>query len=209
VNRPAARQDRDKIEAHRQAGMVRLARQPEIGGGFDAAQRIRRDGVHRLGQRRPRLDLDDGDEIAAPGDQVDLAGGRAIAAGEDAEALEAKGEGGQRLAAMAEAIGGAATFCLAGSVFILQVQQAGIEVGFRQAGDGGRLAAAFETDMEASRSRSSASVLSGVHSVSPSGCGAISMTISPLTVSGANCSAIRRPCRCGSSRNAWSARGRP
>ena len=40
--------------------------------------------------------------------EVDFASGRSIATGEDAETLEAKREGGQRLAAMAEAIGGAA-----------------------------------------------------------------------------------------------------
>ena len=100
--RPAARQDRDEIEAHRQARVVRLARQPEIGGRFDSAQRIRRDRVHRLGQGGPRLDLDDGDGGAAHGDDVNLARAGARPPGDDPVALDHQRQHGGALSADAE-----------------------------------------------------------------------------------------------------------
>ena len=64
-------------------------------------RRFPADSVHGFGKRRPRLDLDDRYEIAAPGNQVDLAELRAVAARHDAIAFEHQGHGREPFAAVA------------------------------------------------------------------------------------------------------------
>ena len=137
MHRPAPGQHGDEVEAQGEAGVVALPGEPEVGGALDAALRVRADGVHRFGQSRARLHLDDGDEIAATGDQVDLAEPRAVADGEDAKAFQAQGPGGEKLAAVAAGEAPAAFFLSArgrrmgreelNATFIRLVRQIGLE----------------------------------------------------------------------------------
>ena len=50
----------------------------------------------------PRLDLDEDQDVAVPGDQVDLAARRPVASEQDPEALSAQVAGGRALAAIAQ-----------------------------------------------------------------------------------------------------------
>ncbi len=85
--RPPPRQHGDQVETQRQSGMIGLALQPEIGCGFDTVHGLRRDGQLRSFEAVPRLDLDDEHQIAAPGDQVDLAKPCAITPRDDRKPL--------------------------------------------------------------------------------------------------------------------------
>lgn len=101
MHRPTARQHGDDVEADGQAAIVRLPAEPKIGGVLDASLGVGPDGLHCRLKRRPGLYLDDGDEIAPPRDEVDLAKPGAMAHCKDAIALQAKGPGRQPFAAMA------------------------------------------------------------------------------------------------------------
>src|SRR5690606_6954776 len=81
--------------------MIRLAGEPEVGCGLDPALAGVADRFHCLDERWPHLDLDDGNEVAAPRNNVDLAELRAVAALNDAKALQHQGKAGDPFAAMA------------------------------------------------------------------------------------------------------------
>ena len=95
--RPAAGDGEDDVEAAVEFGGGRVRGDPQLGGPRDAASGRRRSGLDRLGLARPLLDLDEDDDLAAPGDDVDLADRRPVAAGEDAIEFEAEEERGERL----------------------------------------------------------------------------------------------------------------
>src|SRR4029079_13935657 len=62
-------------------------------------------GVGLLVREAARLDLDEHGDVAAPDDQIDLAHRRLNPAVEHAVALRLQGQGGERLAATAGALG--------------------------------------------------------------------------------------------------------
>ena len=83
----------------------RVARHQRLGGGGDAAQAVivERQAAPRLAGAG--LDLDEGEDAAAAGDEVDLADRRAGADGEDAPALEPQPPGGEPLRPPPAALG--------------------------------------------------------------------------------------------------------
>ncbi len=85
--------------------MVWLAREPQIGGGFDAAHGQDIDRIHRLFECCSSLDLDDEYDISTPGDQVDLPEFRAIAAADDAITFQYQGKGSKALGGVTATVG--------------------------------------------------------------------------------------------------------
>ena len=103
----AAGNDEDGVEADVVAGPG-VARGELLGGGRDAAQAV---AVEREAGRfagRALLDLDEGDDASAAGDEIDLAAVDPRPTREDSPAVEAKPPGGERLGAAAAALGGGA-----------------------------------------------------------------------------------------------------
>ena len=97
--------DGHDVETDRRIERPQPLRLPCGRRGLDPAARPRRDGQEGGRVIGARLHLDKGDEASAPGDQVDLARMAAEAALEDAVALEAQEEGGERLGPPAGALG--------------------------------------------------------------------------------------------------------
>jgi hypothetical protein len=81
-----------------------VALQVEAGGPGDPLLLARQERLEGHGPRGAVLDLDEQDELAAPGDEVDLAERRGEAPGEDAKALEPQEPGGQGLGQPAGAL---------------------------------------------------------------------------------------------------------
>ena len=96
--------DEDGVDADVVAG-AGVARGELLCGECDAAQAIL---VERHGRRVARgalLDLDEGYQPAAPGDQIDLAAAHFHSPGEDPPAVEAEPPGGDGLGAAAALLG--------------------------------------------------------------------------------------------------------
>ena len=94
-----------KIASMRMSSPSRCSAAQRLGRGGDAAQPViveRQGGAVLAGAR---LDLDEGEDAAAPGDQVDLADRRAGAHGEDPPALQPQPPGGEPLGPAAAALG--------------------------------------------------------------------------------------------------------
>jgi hypothetical protein len=98
--RPAARNDEYGVDAELVA-VAHVARGEPLGGDDDAAQpvRVERECGGVFG--RSRLDLDERQGAAAPGDDVDFAAGDAGAPGDDPPAVQAEPSSGDGLGAAA------------------------------------------------------------------------------------------------------------
>src|SRR3954454_6393109 len=81
------RRNQHGIESHFKFRMLGMRDEPALRGVDDALLLARRHGEGGVVERRARLDLDEGDQIAAARHDVDLAMRRAEALGEDAVAL--------------------------------------------------------------------------------------------------------------------------
>lgn len=68
--------DQHKIEAHPIRAPIRIVRQHDLGGGDQTSLLPRRQGRGRLGQSRPRLDLDNREQSIPFRYKIDLAGRR-------------------------------------------------------------------------------------------------------------------------------------
>ena len=92
----AARHEEDGVDADVVSGAHEARRQP-FGSDGDAAQAIviKRHGGAFIG--RARLDLNEGENAAAAGDQVDFAAGHPRAFSENAPAMQSQPPGGQPL----------------------------------------------------------------------------------------------------------------
>ena len=140
---------------------------------------------------------------AAPGDQVDLADRRAVAAGEDAVALEAQEPGGQRLGAAAAALGLRRAARSGGAIAVLQGERPLVEVAALEAGErrrlGDRLA---ERPVAEQLGEQPVGIL--VEGASAGG-GPTRTTISPLrrVLRGDRLRRARRACRRARSRRPW------
>jgi len=84
--------------------MVWLAREPQIGGGFDTAHRQEIDRTHRLLKRCSRFDFDNKYDIAAPGDKIDLPEFCAIAAANNAIAFQHQCDGSKTFGRVTAAV---------------------------------------------------------------------------------------------------------
>jgi hypothetical protein len=100
----AARDDEHRVDPDVVAGPG-VAVGERLGRGGDPAKAILVERELRVGRRRARLDLDEGDGAAAAGDEIDLADRSPDAAAEDGPALEAKPPGGIALGPAAAAFG--------------------------------------------------------------------------------------------------------
>lgn len=104
VDAPGARQvlgtppgdNGDDVEPRVQPGEPRVSLEEGLGGADDAAALAggRRGEFAEVG---PRLDLDEGQDAAPPGNEVDLADRRAVAAGDDPIAVQPQPPGAGRL----------------------------------------------------------------------------------------------------------------
>ena len=102
--RPAAWNDEQRVDADVVAG-AGVALSELLGGGRDPTQAVtveREVGGFAGGAL---LNLDEGDDPAAAGDEIDLAAVDPRAAGEDPPAVEAKPPGGERFGAAAATLG--------------------------------------------------------------------------------------------------------
>src|SRR5690606_2918715 len=97
VARQAPGAHRDQVETQGEAGEVGTAQQEQLGGAHGALALALAERGERLLEIGARLDLDEGEQTAAPGDQVDLAERSAKAPGEDAVAAQAQAPGGEAL----------------------------------------------------------------------------------------------------------------
>ena len=108
MTRPKAR-DQHGIEAHRMGGIVRMARQEQAGGarrrGRTAGRPASRSARLEVG---PRLDLDEGQDAAAPRDDVDLAELGLVAPRQDRIAGEPQPPHRAPFGDMAQPVGGLA-----------------------------------------------------------------------------------------------------
>ena len=94
MHRQAPGRDQHHIEAHVAARILRMARQPEFGGGDDAALLALADRLGGIGELLARLDLDEDEHAASPRHDVDLADRGFEPAEQDAVALgDEKGRG--------------------------------------------------------------------------------------------------------------------
>ena len=84
---PTAPNDQHGIKADLALQKSRMAREPVVGGAGDARALSGRERGFGIGDRRAALDLDEGNTIAAGGDDVDLAVGRDVATSENAARL--------------------------------------------------------------------------------------------------------------------------
>src|SRR5258708_37170074 len=85
--RQAPRRNQDRVKTQLKFGMFGMRHQPALRGVDDARLLARRDRERRLVQAGAGLDLDEGYEIAPPGDDIDLAMGPPKPFGENALAL--------------------------------------------------------------------------------------------------------------------------
>jgi hypothetical protein len=85
---------RDEVEAQRVPGEVGAAQQEQLGRARGALPLLQAQRDQSLLEVATRLDLDEGDQTAAPGDQIDLAERRAKAPGDDAIAAQAQASRG-------------------------------------------------------------------------------------------------------------------
>src|SRR3954452_10992906 len=79
----AARCDEHDIESHTGPGQLRPCRQERSGGARNAPALPRRDGGYSIGDTGAGLDLDNREHLAAPRNDVDLAGRAAPVACDD------------------------------------------------------------------------------------------------------------------------------
>ena len=70
---PAGGRDQHDIEAHVAARIVRMAREPELGSGDDAALLALADRLGGIGELLARLDLDEDEYAPEPRPDDDLA----------------------------------------------------------------------------------------------------------------------------------------
>src|ERR1051326_2128007 len=84
MRRQASRYDEDDVEALLVLAIGRIAADPELGRPGDATGLAGGNRGLSLQLRRSPLDLDEGQPAAAPGDDIDLAIGRAEATRQDA-----------------------------------------------------------------------------------------------------------------------------
>src|ERR1700757_4974014 len=92
--RQTPRRNQDCVKTQLEFGIFGMRREPGLRGIDDAPLLPRRHGERGIVERRARLDLDKGQQIAPPDDQIDLAMGRTETLGEDAVTLgEQKGRG--------------------------------------------------------------------------------------------------------------------
>ena len=94
---PAARQQQDEVEPLLVLVIARPPRQPIVGGNADAGRLARAHRRLDILAGEAALHLDEGEPLAAHGDDVDLAGARFHVAAEDAVALGHERRRGQRL----------------------------------------------------------------------------------------------------------------
>ncbi len=104
VHREPARDDEHRVDADVIA-RTDIARGKLFGGGGDAAQAIAVERYRCGVGGGTLLDLDEGDHLAAPGDEVDLAAAQFDALGEDPPAVEPEPPGGEGLGATAALLG--------------------------------------------------------------------------------------------------------
>lgn len=104
VARQLAGQEEDGVDANVVAG-AHEARGEPLGGGDDPAQAIVVEGHGGAFLGGARLDLDEGDDVPAAGDQVDFAAGDAGPLGEDPPAMEPQPPGSEALGAAAALLG--------------------------------------------------------------------------------------------------------
>ncbi len=88
--RPFERLHGNDVKAQGKGGAIAAACQPVVGGIFDALARSPAHGLGRLHQLSAGFHLDNRDEIAPAGDDVDLARFGLVVAREDLVALEAE-----------------------------------------------------------------------------------------------------------------------
>jgi hypothetical protein len=86
ARQPSGRNE-DGIDAQLQLRVAGVTVKKELGGAGDTVPLPRRYGLACLGEASARLDLDQGEPAAAPGDDVDLAERRPEAPGDDPIAL--------------------------------------------------------------------------------------------------------------------------
>ena len=98
--RAGAGREEDDVDADIVAG-AGISGHEIFGGAGDAGEAVFVDGVVEFGCGGAGFYLDEGDEIAAPGDDIHFACGGADTAIEDAPAFEAKPPAGEALAAAA------------------------------------------------------------------------------------------------------------
>src|SRR5229473_5817125 len=101
--RQAPRRNQDRVKTQLKFGMFGMRYQPALRGVDDARLLARRDRERRLVQAGAGLDLNEGYEIAPPGDDIDLAMGRPKPFGENAVALRHEKGGGAHLGGKAGA----------------------------------------------------------------------------------------------------------
>ena len=107
--RRIARHDVDDVDTH----LLGVAEEPgneEVGGGGHPLQALQVERAMRRCDAGAGLDLDKGEQLAAAGDQIDLADRRSHPFGENLPALPAKVGGGLRLGAPAATLGFDACF---------------------------------------------------------------------------------------------------
>jgi len=96
VARQPAGNEENGVDADVVAGPGVARRQP-LGGDRDPSQAVRIERQRRLLLAGARLDLDEGEDAPAPGDQVNFAAGDPGAFGEDSPAVQPQPPGGQPL----------------------------------------------------------------------------------------------------------------
>lgn len=101
MNRPAPGRDQHGVEADVASGQLRMAGEKQASGLGDAAALARPDGFAGRAEIAARLDLDEEDQLAAPGDDVDLADWGAPIARQNAPAGEPQAPNGEAFAAPA------------------------------------------------------------------------------------------------------------
>jgi hypothetical protein len=97
VLRQAVWRNQHDVEAQGEASELRAAGEKVLEGPGNAAALARRYGLAGGGQRVARFDLDRGEHAATSRDDVDFAGGDAIAAGQHAIAAQPQMPDAQRL----------------------------------------------------------------------------------------------------------------
>ena len=95
VARQMAGRNQNHIESKVKPAQTRMPLQESLGSAADPLPLMTADRFARLGQTAARLDLDQGEHPAAPGDQVDLSDADAESTGKDTIALEAQPAGRQ------------------------------------------------------------------------------------------------------------------
>jgi hypothetical protein len=106
---PAARKDHQDIIALRQTGVFAMLCQPEIARGMDAPLAVVADRIDAGLFVAPCLDLDEGQDLALPRDDIHFAQPGAVAEGEDAVALHKEVGGSYKFGGPAASLRPAAT----------------------------------------------------------------------------------------------------